>query len=272
MRKTRAIFLVLFAGVMAFSVAAWGQEKEADQKPTGVPVVRKLIQVRYVDPYAVQRLFSAQNKLSPSPWGVINVDETMRVLTVAGSASEVQDVEETIKKLDVPPVPGKDVEITAYFLVASRQPNTPSDFPPILNDVVAELKKVLTYQSFSLANTAIMRSLDGQRGTITGAVDKGIPPDQFRLDYRRLTVITQEKQAIIHLDNLDFSIWSQKHWEKGSPTNPDRQVDASNLAGISTSVDIPVGQKVVVGKTAFGSAFENSDNALILVLTAKVMD
>lgn len=268
MRKTRAIFLVLFAGLMAFCSAAWAQEKEPVQKPTGEPIVRKVIQLRHVDPYAVQRLFSAQNKVSASPWGVINVDEKMSVLTVAGSASEVQNVEEAVKKLDVPPVPGKDVEITAYFLVASRQPNMPNDFPPTLNEVVTELKKVLTYQSFSLANTAIMRTLDGHNGTISGAVDTGLTPDQFRLDYRHLTVITQEKQTIVHLDDLNFAIWSQKHWEKGSPTNSDHQVDASNLADISTSVDIPVGQKVVVGKTAFGSA----DNALILVLTAKVMD
>jgi len=100
-------------------------------------------------------------------------------------------------------------------------------------------------------------------------VDKGIPPDQFRLDYCHLTVITEEKQTIVHLDDLNFSIWSQKHWERSLAANAtDHEVGANNLAGISTSVDIPVGQKVVVGKTAYGA----SDAALVLVLTAKVMD
>jgi hypothetical protein len=272
MQKRRVISLMFVAGLLAFTTVAWGQEKEAGQKPTDDGKVRKVIQLKYVNPSAVQRLFSPQEPNPFSPWGVIKVDDAMKVLTVAGSAAQVNDVEEAVKKLDVPPVPGKDVEITAYFLVASRQSNIPNDFPPALNEVVSELKKVLTYQSFSLSNTAIMRTLDGHNGTISGAVDTGMTPDQFRLDYHHLTVITQEKQTIVHLDDLNFGIWSQKHWEKGSPTNPDHAVDTSNLAGISTSVDIPVGQKVVVGKTAFGSAFENSDNALILVLTAKVMD
>ena len=269
MRKTRAIFLVLFAGFMAFCGAAWGQEKEAGQKRTGEPMVRKVIQLRYVDPYAVQRLFSAENKLSPSPWGVINVDEKMSVLTVAGSASQVQAVEEAVKNLDVPPVPGKSVEITAYFLVALRESNGPDDFPPALNEVVAALKKTLTYRSYSLTNTVIMRALDGQNGSISGAVDKGIPPDQFILNFQRATVITQEKQSIIHLFDLNFGIWKPKHWERSSgPNFSDHEVDTTNLAGIGTSIDMPEGQKVVVGKTAYGS----SDSALILVLTAKVMD
>jgi hypothetical protein len=39
--------------------------------------------------------------------------------------------------------------------------------------------------------------------------------------------------------------------------------------GISTDVDVPEGKKVVVGKT---SAVEGSDGALILVISAKVVD
>jgi hypothetical protein len=39
--------------------------------------------------------------------------------------------------------------------------------------------------------------------------------------------------------------------------------------GISTDVDVPEGKKVVVGKT---SGLEGSDSALILVISAKVVD
>jgi hypothetical protein len=39
-------------------------------------------------------------------------------------------------------------------------------------------------------------------------------------------------------------------------------------ADIVTSLDVPVGQNVVVGKTSWGSP----DNAIILVMTAKIMD
>jgi hypothetical protein len=40
------------------------------------------------------------------------------------------------------------------------------------------------------------------------------------------------------------------------------------LAAIRTNIDVPVGEKVVVGKTTF----IDSGNALVLVLTAKVMN
>ena len=40
------------------------------------------------------------------------------------------------------------------------------------------------------------------------------------------------------------------------------------IAGITTDIDVREGQKVVVGK----ANIDNSDNALILILTAKVVD
>jgi hypothetical protein len=40
-------------------------------------------------------------------------------------------------------------------------------------------------------------------------------------------------------------------------------------AGVSTDVDVPESKKVVVGKT---SALEGADSALILVISAKVVD
>ena len=40
-------------------------------------------------------------------------------------------------------------------------------------------------------------------------------------------------------------------------------------ASIATDVDVPEGKKVVVGKT---SALEGADGALILVISAKVVD
>jgi hypothetical protein len=39
--------------------------------------------------------------------------------------------------------------------------------------------------------------------------------------------------------------------------------------GINTDIDVPEGKKVVVGKT---SAVEGPDSALILVISAKVVD
>lgn len=60
MQRTKAISLMFITGLLAFSIAAWGQEKEAGQKPPDEGKVRKVIQLKYVNPSAVQRLFSPQ--------------------------------------------------------------------------------------------------------------------------------------------------------------------------------------------------------------------
>lgn len=253
MRKTRAISLMFITGLVVFSITVWGQEKAADQKPEGDGFVRKVIPLQYALPNAVKSLFSAQDSKSPSPWGIIKVDDRMKVLTVAGTASQVEDVEEAVKKIDVPPVPSKNVEITAYILLAKRQRSEADDYPAALNEVVTELKKVLNYQGFRLMSSAIIRAQDGEPGSVMGAADTSVPPDNFELRFGRLTVVTREKQTV-HLDNLNFVILTA--------------TDRRGLAAIMTDINMTEGQKVVVGKTAFGSP----DNALVLVLTAKVMD
>lgn len=264
MRKTTRICSLFIAGVLAVGIAARGQEKDEGQKPAGDGLVRKVIPVKYVYVGRIEEL------LSPiSAWGAIKSDDHLKVITVVGSAATVAAVEEAVKKLDVPQVPAKEAEITAYFLSATREPSQGADLPPALNEVATELKKVLNYRGFTLLNTALIRTVDGEGATVKGVAGSGDLTAEFSLAFQALWIPAGENAALIRLRNLDFRLWSRRtDVQKNVPLLPVGKDERENVAVIHTDVNLPLGQKVVVGKTALASP----DSAIILVLSAQVMD
>jgi hypothetical protein len=256
MRKNKVIPWAIVAILMTLTVPAWGQEKDATQKPANTGRVGKVIRIKYADPQRIRNLLM---QFAP-----ITIDDQMKVLTVVGTPAEVEAVEEAVAKLDVPPPPVRNVELTAYYLMATPQATQASDLPPDLDEVATQLKKVLNFRGFHLLNTTLVRIRDGEEAQVHGAA--GHPPTgaDFGLSIRRMDVGGEEKEPTIHLRGLSFSI-------SESPTTIEPKGAATkNLshAELRTDIDIPVGQKVVVGKTSF----EMSDNAVVLVLTAKVVD
>jgi hypothetical protein len=267
MRRIEAIFLAVAVTLMALIIPARGQEKKPaedaatqGQAPSGKAAkeerVLKVIQLKYADPYHVADLLSLFGASLKS-------DRQTKVVTVVGSASAVAAVEEAIKKLDVPPPPTRDVDLTAYFVLATRQPMQAADLPAELGEVITQLKRVLNYQSFQLLNTAFLRSRDGQGASVSGVARVGNDPVDFHLGFRQADITLEGKARTVRLSLLDF------HAERPS-TATTTLVPAPKppSAGINTDIDIAEGQKVVVGRTAL----DFPDNALILVLTAKVID
>jgi hypothetical protein len=256
MRRIKLIPWAIVAIVLTLAVPAWGQQMEPPQKPADSGRVGKVIRIKYADPYRIRNLLIQ--------FATITMDDQMKVLTVVGTPSQVEAVEEAVAKLDVPPPPAKNVELTAYYLMATPQPTQASDIPPDLDEVATQLKKVLNFRGFHLLNTTLIRIRDGEGAQIHGAA--GHPPSgaDFGLSIRRMDVGGEEKEPTVHLRELNFSIS-----ESPATSEVNRQTTGNlSRAELRTDIDIPVGQKVVVGKTSF----EMSDNAVVLVLTAKVVD
>ena len=264
MRRKEAVFLAVIVAILALTIPARSQEKEPAEKastqeqgPLGKVAkeerVLKVIQLKYADPYHVADLLSLFGASLKS-------DRQTKVLTVVGSASAVAAVEEAIKKLDVAPPPTKDVDLTAYFVLATRQPMQAADLPPELGDVITQLKRVLNYQSFQLLDTAFLRSRDGQGASVSGVARVGSAPVDFRLRFERADIIPEGKARTVTINGLDFVA--------EQPVTGGTLAAKTTSTGIHTNIDIAEGQKVVVGKTAL----DFPDNALILVLMAKVID
>lgn len=265
MRRVEAVFLAVIVVFLARPIRARGQEKEPaenaatqEQAPSGKAAreehVRKVIQLKYADPAHIGDLLALFG-------ASLRWDRQTKVLTVVGPASAVAAIEEAIKKLDVPPPPTKDVDLTAYFVLATRQPVQSADLPTELDEVITQLKRVLNYKSFQLLDTAFLRTRDGEGAAVSGVARADTAAVDFRLNFHRADIIPEGKVRTVRISDLGF----QAERPAGNAT---ALVAKTSSAEIHTNIDIAEGQKVVVGRTAL----DFPDNALVLVLTAKVID
>lgn len=266
MRKAKEILLAIIVAFLALTIPGSGQEQEPAQsnitqaqapKSEKEEWVRKVIQLKYAEPSHVADLlndFGAR----------LRSDNRSKVLTVVGTTSAVAAVEGAVAKLDAPPAPTKDVDLTAYFVLASREPVQAANVPPELGEVVTQLKRVLNYGNFQLLSTAFLRSRDGAGANVSGVARVGTEPVSFRLGFENANIIPEGKMQTVRIQRLNFTA------EQGQPTVPHGEglTTQGYSARIGTDIDVTEGQKVVVGKTSL----DMPDNALVLVLTAKVTD
>ena len=191
--------------------------------------------------------------------GVIVSSDNERII-LSGPKDAVASLEEIVKQLDVVK---KDVETTVYMIVAHSQPANAAPLPPELDPVVKQLKGVFSYKGFKLLDSFVLRSRDGQGADTSGFVPgpEASHKSIYQFKYNRMGVQSADSSHLIRFDGLKFGLRVPSINGKG---------DVSYVeAGISTDVDVPEGKKVVVGKT---SAVEGADSALILVISAKVVD
>ncbi|MCI0624052.1 MAG: hypothetical protein L0387_20760 [Acidobacteria bacterium] len=178
-------------------------------------------------------------------------------------------IEDTIRRLDVPPPAPQNVELTVYVLLASDQETRPGSVAPELESVVKQLKTTFTFRGFHTIDTLVVRSRDRQGAEVKGLArfDADIPnPSTYKFQYKAASILSDEKGRSIRLDGLRFDaqIASKSQQAEGSGGTGNNWIDA----GFGTDVDVREGQKVVVGKAAIGG----TNNALILVITAKVLE
>ena len=266
MRKAKEILLTIIMALLALTIPGIGQEQapvqsnatqEQVRKYGHEEWVRKVIQLKYAEPSHIADLlkdFGAN----------LRSDNRSKALTVVGRPDAVAAVEGAVAKLDVPPAPAKDADLTAYFVLASREPVQAADVPPELGEVVTQLKRVLNYKNFQLLSTAFLRSRDGAGAAVQGVARIGTEAVSFRLTFREANIIPEGKVQMVRIEGLNFTT------EQGQPTVPhgEGQTTQGYSARILTDIDVAEGQKVVVGKTSL----DMPDNALVLVLTAKVTD
>jgi hypothetical protein len=188
-------------------------------------------------------------------------------LILSGQKGTVDGFEEIIRQLDVAPIAKKNIETTVYMVVASPQASSSAAVPAELEPVVKQLKGVFSYKSFRLLDSFVLRSRDMEKGDTSGFVPplEGSAPTGtkiiYQFKYQRVSLDGTEANRVIRYDRLSLGM----KVPVASGPNQFNYVEA----GISTDVDVPEGKKVVVGKT---SAVEGADSALILVISAKVVD
>jgi len=230
--------------LIALAGLALGQEKKPED--TG-KMVSKIIPVHYVNVNQLRNMLSV-------PAVQINANSEMQALVVTGSADAVAMLEEMAKKLDVPPPPHPDIELTVYLVFGSPQ-GKGDEIPTELASTIKQLHSSFAYKGYRMADSFVLRGRDGESGRTTGVIAGSTEMNStYSFSYAHATV-SGESPRVIRIDNLDMGLRLTRN---GSPVD----------SGLRTSIDVREGQKVVVGK----SNINGSDEALILVVTGKVVE
>ena len=209
-------------------------------------------------------ILNTVKELAPSNGMVISASDNDH-LVLSGPKETVAGFEEIIKQLDVPAVIKKDVETTVYMIIASAQSANTTPLTPDLDPAVKQLKNIFNYKGFRLLESFVLRSRDGEPGDTNGFLPplESLPPGykiSYQFQYNEVSIDGGENARVAHFHHLKLAI--------RVPITVRDQVSPID-ASIATDLDVPEGKKVVVGKT---SALEGSDGALILVISAKVVD
>jgi len=221
--------------------------------------VQKVFAIKHAEVNAIGqtlRIFPVEVRENPN----------LRVIAVSGPAALMPTIEDTIRRLDVPPPPPQNVELTVYLLLASDQEGP---VPADLESAVKQLKTTFSFKGVRSVDTLVVRSRDTRPGQVSGLsrLDPEIPnPSTYSLSHNGANITSDEKGRSIRLNGLRFkaNIIAKKQQLDGGALVQYENYDA----GFVTDVDVREGQKVVVGKAAVGG----TSNALILVITAKVLE
>jgi hypothetical protein len=215
-------------------------------------MVTKIIDVKYGDPDRIMRLVG----------GSVNVrsDSSLHAMVLSGNPDAVAAVEAMIRKLDVAPA---NIELTVY-LISGNARDASDDLPKDLASTAKQLHGVFAYKSYKILQSFVLRDRESANQSYGAPSTSGTIPGSnstYDFQYRTLTV-SGGTPRVVHIDGLRFSVQTPTGTrdQNGRPEHEN--------STINTDLDAGDGQKVVVGK----SNLRGSDDALILVITAKVVE
>jgi hypothetical protein len=225
--------------------------QEAPKEPPK-PRVKKIVELKYADPEGIRQLIEVFGCCSRS-------NTTFKTLSLDYPEDVMPAVEDAIRRFDVPAAAPKNVELSIWYLIASeKEPEAGAPIPPELEPTVKQLRSVFAFKGFSVLDSLLARMGSGQGSDISGgaALTAGAPPAITQFRVQRWSLGAGEKGEVLTLEKLRAGL----------------RLHVASTGYIDTGfnlerIDIPVGQKVVVGK----SNLEGPGKALVIVLSAKVL-
>ncbi len=222
-------------------VPVFGQQQKAETAPKPANAVR-VFQLRHGNGDSiVQTLRNVDVR--------VTFDRRLNVLAVSAPPEAMAGIADVVQKLDQPAPPPKNVEITAYILVASNQA-MPDTVPGELEPVIKQLRATFGLQGFRVADAPILRSRENEMTVIGGTLVFGPAENAaYRFEFRP----SISGPSVIRLERMNLY-----------------SAQASDLR-IAADVDISAGQKVVVGKAGYKGKGQE-DRSIILVLSGRIID
>lgn len=198
------------------------------------------------------------------------------VVVVTGPQERVDTAEAILKQLDVPPPPPapveqrKDVQVTAYLIIASPSAVQGTPVPKDLDSAVSQVSSIFPYKSFNLFDAVVMRMVEGEgrnatRGHLSGALPRGpqtfLNGGNYDLALGSVGLTPAAPANLLRLNDFGLTMRILEGVDNNGK-------DKFQTVSVSTNIDMKEGQKIVVGK----ANIDGSENALIVILTAKVAE
>ena len=174
--------------------------------------------------------------------------------------------EDAVKRLDVPALPRpmmrhRDIEVTAYVMVASKQETADTQYPAPLKDVVTQLQNTLGFKGYQLLTPIVQRTASNNgRIESHGVAPLTLANQPFNARYTlRVGQVFAENRnqpdgGGIVFQQLEFQL-------RCEPLDPTLRKTVE--VKISTNMTVKDDEKVVVGTASL------EDRALVLVIMAK---
>src|SRR5690242_14300283 len=240
----------LWLGVASLSIlSAQDLSKPAQAAPPDA-CGTKTIQVKYVDPEQLRRMFSGQSY-------VMEADRDLKALTVHGPPAFLKEVEDTVKRLDIaPPLPA-NIQLTVYLLAVAEQASSSGVLPPELAALTKDLKAASGPQELKLADSQMVRVRAGWPAEAMGSSTS--PPTAATLSRIQLgsaSVHPDPKGNVISLDGL--RVWLNV------PSTPEApRAESKSNGDVVADIDVAENQAAVVAKTGI-------DKPLVVIVRASV--
>src|SRR5258706_6747128 len=121
--------------VALFAVAIGLFAQEQPKQNVEDPIVTHVIQLKYADAGRFSNLLRS--------YGQVSFDDQLKALTIRVHKSLLPEIEQLVRRLDVPPPAVQNVEVTIYLLSALAQPSAGAG-PPGLESAVKQLKRMFS--------------------------------------------------------------------------------------------------------------------------------
>jgi hypothetical protein len=259
-RNTSAAVLVIVALAVTPTVA---QESSTSPVPPTPNVdgelVTKIFKLQYADVRKVSNVLFVFGGQKQS-------DQDLGVIAWTGPRSQLPAIEAAIRSLDVAPVPEINVELTVYFLMATKEGPPSTSVPADLDGVAVQLQEVFGYTSVRLIEVTAIRVRNGSQGKINGILPQRLADDRearYEFFFDKLQVTEDSSGRSIRLDRLNAGVQAPHTVvEGGQATTRYMQT------GIQTDIDLREGQKAVIGKTSI----EGGAETVFVVVTGTIVD
>jgi hypothetical protein len=239
--------ILLFALLLPL-LHAQDPAKSANKPVATDQYATKSFELKYIDPDQIRQMFADRSL-------VMEVNRSLKVLTVHGPASFLKEVEDAVKRFDLAPPPPVNIQITIYMLTVAAQAPAGVALPADLAAIGKELTAAGS-QALKLADSHMLRLREAQAVEATsapGAVPSAI---MSRVKLQSASITPGPKGDLVSLNGLKvwFDIPSPTG-EKSTPkTDPDVAVD----------LDVEQNQAVIASKSGL-------DKPVVVVVRAAVI-